>query len=131
MIQVKAMEDRAEEQGLLDAAGVEGRVLLMKDGGEPVGYVVVALEETVLHLRKIFAKGYDFTERPQGEALFVLDTLMRSAASYGEDHGADQIVTDFPDFFDFFKRRGFDVAQGHAFTPISTIVRYEQGGQGI
>ena len=37
MIQVKAMEDRAEEQGLLDAAGVEGRVLLMKDGGEPVG----------------------------------------------------------------------------------------------
>ena len=47
------MEDRAEEQGLLDAAGVEGRVLLMKDGGEPVGYVVVALEETVLHLRKI------------------------------------------------------------------------------
>lgn len=95
------MEDRAEEQGLLDAAGVEGRVLLMKDGGEPVGYVVVALEETVLHLRKIFAKGYDFTERPQGEALFVLDTLMRSAASYGEDHGADQIVTDFPDFSTF------------------------------
>lgn len=129
MIQVKAMEDREEEQKLLEGAGVEGRVLLMKDRGEPVGFVVVSLEDTTLHLVKLSVKGYDFTEKLQSEEMFILDTLMRSAASYGEDHGADKIVTDFPDFFDFFRLRGFDVDETHAFTPMSTIVRYEMGGK--
>lgn len=53
---------------------------------------------------------------------------MRSAASWGEDHGADAIATCFPDFFGFFKARGFTVDEEHAFTPMSTIVRYELGG---
>ena len=93
MIQVKAMENREEERKLLDAAGVEGRVLSMKDGGQEVGYAIVDLQEGTLLLRKLAAKGYDFTQRPQGEELFILDTLMRSAASWGEDHGADAIAT--------------------------------------
>ena len=122
------MEDREEEQGLLADAGVEGRVLLMKDGGQPVGYVIVDLEERTLHLRKLSVQGYAFAAPPQGESVFILDTLMRSAASYGEDHGADEIVTDFPDFFQFFKQRGFDADESHAFTPMSTIVHYERGG---
>ena len=54
---------------------------------------------------------------------------MRSAASWGEDHGAEAIATCFPDFFGFFKARGFTVDEEHAFTPMSTIVRYEPGGQ--
>ena len=32
------------------------------------------------------------------------------------------------DFFGFFKARGFTVDEEHAFTPMSTIVRYELGG---
>ena len=39
------MENREEERKLLDAAGVEGRVLSMKDGGQEVGYVIVDLQE--------------------------------------------------------------------------------------
>lgn len=77
------MENREEERKLLDAAGVEGRVLSMKDGGQEVGYAIVDLQEGTLLLRKLAAKGYDFTQRPQGEELFILDTLMRSAASWG------------------------------------------------
>lgn len=122
------MEDKEEEQKLLDAAGVDGHVLLMKDGGTPVGSVIVSLDNTTLHIARLSAKGYDFTSVPESETVFILDTLMRSAASYGEDHGADQIVTDFPDFFDFFRLRGFDVDETHAFTSMSTIVHYELGG---
>ena len=121
------MENREEERNLLDAAGIEGRVLVMKDAGQPVGWVAVDLREGTLHLVKLDVKGYGFTEKPQGETLFILDTLMRSAASYGEDHGAEEIVTEFPDFFDFFRLRGFDVDETHAFTPMSTIVHYQQG----
>lgn len=122
------MENREEEQKLLDAAGVKGRVLVMKDGGVPVGSVIVCLEDKALHIARLSVKGYDFTNSPDSETVFILDTLMRSAASYGEDHGADTIVTDFPDFFDFFRLRGFDVDETHAFTPMSTIVHYELGG---
>ena len=42
-----------------------------------------------------------------------------------EKFGAGEIVTAFPDFFDFFKARGFAADDTHAFTPMSTIVRYE------
>lgn len=122
------MENREEEQKILDAAGAEGRVLVMKDRGESVGSVIVNILDGVLHLVKLNVKEYDFTNKPQGEEMFILDTLMRSAASYGEDHGAGEIVTDFPDFFDFFRQRGFDVDETHAFTPMSTIVQYELGG---
>ena len=59
------MENREEERKLLDAAGVEGRVLSMKDGGQEVGYAIVDLQEGTLLLRKLAAKGYDFTQRPQ------------------------------------------------------------------
>ena len=122
------MENREEERKLLDAAGVEGRVLSMKDGGQEVGYAIVDLQEGTLLLRKLAAKGYDFTQPPRGEELFILDTLMRSAASYGENNGADWIITDFPDFYDFFRARGFTIEDGFASTPMSTIVRYELGG---
>ena len=44
-------------------------------------------------------------------------------------HGADEIVTDFPDFYGFLKARGFETDEARAFTPMSTIVRYEWGGQ--
>ncbi|MFQ6829297.1 MAG: hypothetical protein ACLRSY_06320, partial [Acutalibacter sp.] len=64
------MENREEERKLLDAAGVEGRVLSMKDGGQEVGYAIVDLQEGTLLLRKLAAKGYDFTQPPQGEELF-------------------------------------------------------------
>lgn len=128
MIQVKAMEDREEERKILEEDGVEGVVLLMKDAGQPVGHVVVALEDQELQIRKLSAKGYDFTNQPQGEEVFVLDTLMRSAASWGEDHGANRIVTTFPDFFGFFQARGFQTDEDHAFTPMETIVHYELGG---
>ena len=79
------MENREEENRLLAEADAaeESRVLLMEDRGEKVGYVVVRLEGSTLHLHKLQAFGYDGSERPQGETLFILDTLMRSAASYG------------------------------------------------
>lgn len=122
------MENREEEKKLLEEVGAaaEGsRVLLMEDRGDPVGHVVAYLEGETLHIQSLHAQGYDFSRRPQGEEAFILDTLMRSAASYGENNGAQAIATDFPDFFGFFKSRGFETDESHAFTPMSTIVRYE------
>ena len=87
--------------------------------------MAVELRDGTLHILQMRAGEYDFSRKPQGEEAFILDTLLRSAASWGENFGAGEIVTAFPDFFDFFKARGFAADDTHAFTPMSTIVRYE------
>ena len=122
------MVDREREKELLAAvegAGPEARVLAMTDRGEELGTVAVELRDGTLHILQMRAGEYDFSRKPQGEEAFILDTLLRSAASWGENFGAGEIVTAFPDFFDFFKARGFASDDSHAFTPMSTIVRYE------
>lgn len=128
MIEILPMADREREKELLAAvegAGPEARVLAMTDRGEELGTVAVELRDGTLHILQMRAGEYDFSRKPQGEEAFILDTLLRSAASWGENFGAGEIVTAFPDFFDFFKARGFASDDTHAFTPMSTIVRYE------
>ena len=128
MIQILPMEDREKEQQLLQGLPVLGdkpRVLCMEDKGAVLGHAAVELLEGTLRILRVTAQGWEPTQKPQGEQAFILDTLMRSAASYGEALGADKIETAFPDFFGFFKARGFETDEAHAFTPMSTIVRYE------
>ncbi len=122
------MKDREREKELLEnveTGGGEARVLLMADRGEPRGYAAVELLNGTLRILKLSAQGYDFSRKPDMEETFVLDTLMRSAASYGETFGAVAIETAFPDFYGFFAARGFKTDEKKAFTPMSTIVRYE------
>lgn len=128
MIQILPMEDREREQALLAGLPMEGgepRVLAMEERGEALGYAAVELKEGVLRILKLEAAGYDPARKPQGEEVFILDTLMRSAASYGETFGAVRIETAFPDVFGFFKARGFDTDESHAFGPMSLVVKYE------
>ncbi len=122
------MADREKEQELLfevESAGTEARVIAMCDKGELLGYAAVEVQGDELKLLKLAAESYDFSQKPNMEQTFILDSLMRAAASYGENFGANQIVTAFPDFFQFFKLRGFQTDDSHAFTPMSTIVKYE------
>lgn len=118
-------EREKEQLAAVEGAGPEARVLAMTDRGEELGTVAVELRDGTLHILQMRAGEYDFSRKPQGEEAFILDTLLRSAASWGENFGAGEIVTAFPDFFDFFKARGFASDDTHAFTPMSTIVRYE------
>lgn len=92
---------------------------------DTLGYVAVRVEGQELCILKLWAKGYHTAQKPNMEQTFVLDSLMRAAASFGEVNGASQIVTAFPDFWDFFQKRGFETDAFHAFTPMDTIVHYE------
>lgn len=127
MIEILPMEDREREKALLEGLEFTGapRVLLMADRGEALGHAAVEVAGTALRILRLEAAGYDPAQKPQGEAAFILDSLMRAAASYGETLGARSIETAFPDFFGFFHNRGFDTDETHAFTPMGTIVRYE------
>lgn len=128
MIEILPMEDREKERAILegiDCAGPQARVLAMCERGNTLGTAAVELDGAMLRILRLTAEGYDFSQAPKGETVFILDSLMRSAASYGENFGAVRIETAFPDFFGFFRARGFDSDDTHAFTPMSTIVKYE------
>ena len=128
MIEILPMENRAQEKEILaqvSGAGADARVLAMCERGSVLGWVALELEAGALRILRLHAEGYDGSQAPQGEEVFILDSLMRSAASYGETFGADRIETAFPDFFGFFQARGFECDDTHAFTPISTIVKYK------
>lgn len=128
MIEILPMQDRKAEEVLLaqiGKAGPEARILAMCERGQTLGWVALELSKEVLYILHMAAEGYDVSRKPQGEEVFVLDSLIRSAASYGETFGATKIATCFPDFFGFFAARGFDFDESHAFTPMSTIVKYE------
>ena len=97
----------------------------MTERGDQLGWVAVEMEDKVLRILKLSAGDYSFTDPPAGEEIFILDTLVRSAASYGETFGANFIETTFPDFHRFFASRGFSVGDTNVSTPMSTIVNYE------
>lgn len=109
----------------VEAAHANAEILEMTDRGESMGWAAVALDGDVLRIIKLTAGEYNFSDKPDMEQTFILDTLVRSAASYGETFGADSIETAFTDFYGFFKARGFECDDTHAFTPMTTIVRYE------
>lgn len=124
------MQEKDREEAICrETAGadVESRVLEMTDGEESLGHVVVSLKEDTLWIHGFSVSGRrNFSaEKPDMGTVFILDTLMRSAASFGETNGANCIKTTFPDFFDFFKLRHFTVEADHAETPMTTIVHYE------
>ena len=128
MIEILPMQDREQEKELLrqvEAAGENARILAMTERGTLLGWAAVELEDKVLRILKLSAGNYSFTDPPAGEESFILDTLVRSAASYGENFGANFIETTFPDFHRFFASRGFSVGETSVSTPMSTIVKYE------
>ncbi|MBQ2669088.1 MAG: hypothetical protein IJF56_10725 [Clostridia bacterium] len=130
MLEIIPMQAKDREKEICSrtaGADADSRVLVMTDGAEELGYVVVSLREAVLYIHEFNVNGRtDFSaEKPGMEEIFILDTLMRSAASFGENNGANHIKTTFPDFHNFFKLRKFDVTETCAETPMSTIVHYE------
>ncbi len=128
MLQISPMADREEEARRLSALDISGdaRLLLMTEGQKELGAVAVRLEEKTLYLLSFrTSEGADLlSAAPDAESAFLFDTLMRSAASFGETHGAERIETAFPDRFDFFRQRGFDIEGDRAVAPMSLIVHY-------
>lgn len=122
------MEDRKAEAARLEALGADhdARIIAMTDKEEELGFAVAKVENGTLFIYKMGVTGKDdpTVTPPDFESVFVLDTLMRSAASYGEANGAGRIETAFPDFAGFFEQRGFDVDETHAEAPMSLIVHY-------
>ncbi len=119
------MVDREEERKILTQSQVKGdRVLVMEEKGEKLGYVSLKISDKTLYIIDFLLQNEFDCNNLSMEESFFLDSLMRSAASYGETKGADKIETVNNKYNNFLKKKGFDTDFSHAFTPMSTIVHY-------
>ncbi len=121
------MEDREREKSLLDGLSQKGednaRVLLMQDGKEELGWVAVDICHSVLRMLHMEVPGFEL-DKLSGEGVFVADSLMRSAASYGAAVGAYRIKSMEPQLSEFLRLRGFTPEKNGAETGLETIVKY-------
>lgn len=121
------MEDREREKSLLDGLSQKGednaRVLLMQDGKEELGWVAVDICHSVLRMLHMEVPGFEL-DKLSGEGVFVADSLMRSAASYGAAVGAYRIKSMEPQLSEFLRLRGFTPEKTGAETGLETIVKY-------
>lgn len=121
------MADPSAEKALLQRENIasEGtRVLCMTDGSKEMGCVAVRLSGDTVHFLYMYAENYNFKNPPDMEQYFILDSLLRAGASYGEVHGAAHIQVDVPDFYNFFAKHGFKKQGGCMQGPVSLIVNY-------
>lgn len=123
------MEDRALERERLAAvpgAGDEARILSMTDAGEELGWAAVTVSGELLTIHRLQAAGYGGEEKPDLMQNMTLDFLLRSAASYGEHHGAQNILAACGECFGFFAMHGFkENEEGLPAGPMSLLVHYE------
>jgi hypothetical protein len=126
MIEILPVSDKEREKIFLRKMSVsdDAVVLEMTEKESTLGVVALKIKEEKLYILSLLAEGYSFDEKPDVEQNFILDSLVRAAASYGETNGATEIHISFCDFHDFMKNRGFDVQGGHAYAPMSLIVKY-------
>ena len=124
MITILPMQDEARKQSMLAGyPGISGRadVIVMEEKELEYGSAVLSVEGTVLKIYDITVCGQSLSALDM-TGKFVADSLMRSAASYGEHHGATRIESYVPELNDFLQKKGFDAEEGCMATPMSTIV---------
>lgn len=127
MIEILQVTDEQKRQEILNREKIKNAdavVLAMNDGAGDLGYAVINIEKDIIYILKLCADGYHFENRPDAGQVFVLDSLLRAAASYGETFYAQYIETTFSDFYDFFRLRRFDVSGGICKGSVSLIVKY-------
>ncbi len=96
----------------------------MTERGSELGMVSLAVRGSKLMIFEFtLANPCDFEKLDEEQSFFV-DTLMRSAASFGETNGASGIHTANNLYNSFLQTKGFETDENHAFTKMSTIVHY-------
>ncbi len=97
---------------------------MMTERGIELGLVATEIiEKRLIILEFDLLNSCDFDNLNLEEEFFV-DSLMRSAASYGETNGADFIELKSNTYNKFLAKKGFTVTDTHAFAPMSLIVKY-------
>ncbi len=96
----------------------------MDENGSELGWVSLKIDgETLVIIKFELTGGFDINNLDM-EQVFFLDSLMRSAASYGEVHGAVDIKTADNAYNAFLAKKKFLTDEQGAFILMSEIVKY-------
>lgn len=124
MITILPMQDGDRKRELLSAyPTLSGRmdVIVMAEKEEEFGTAVLCVDGSVVRILSITVNGQE-PESYDMMGKMVADSLLRSAASYGETNGAERIEAYLPKLERFLETKGFVKTDTCMATPMSTIV---------
>ena len=128
MITILPMKDEVRKGEILknfpERSGLSD-VLVMGEKDELLGTAVLCVDGKLLKLLDLSVAGQVLTSLdPAGK--MIADSLMRAAASYGENHGASEIELYVPELDDFWAAKGFEEKDGCRAAPMSHIVHVKK-----
>ena len=123
MLPIQDQERKTKILQGITKTGKQADVLLMCDGTEEMGYVVVESRNLELHMWDMQIFSCTDLSKPDMDARMCIDFLMRSAASYGFHNGDYKIISHIPDIFPVLQVSGFKASGNVAETEVTNIVR--------
>ena len=124
MIKTRPLADDAEKSELVSEYGLDvGQkydALELWDGDNKTGYIFMTIKGDTVYFEKFILTA----EYSDMEKHFFLDFLMRSAASYAENRGIENMVSHDADMREFLLKKGFKEENDAVCAPISLIVHY-------
>jgi len=107
----------------LHDAEADAEVLLMSDGSNELGYVVIDMISSVIRMLKMEVFGcHDFTNLKEQNRMCA-DSLMRATASYGATVGAYQIESQIDGLEYFLQSVGFSASENKLVSPLSNFIK--------
>ncbi|WP_277668274.1 hypothetical protein [Caproiciproducens galactitolivorans] len=126
MITILPLKDRERTERILRSvpgAEDDARVLVMWEGADERGYIVVDMKASTIRLLKMEISGCKDFSQADGDSRMCADSLMRAAASFGSTIGAYQMESKIAGWEPFFQSAGFVLQNGSMLCPLSKFVK--------
>ena len=104
-------------------AETDAEVLLMCDGLNELGYVVIDMRSSIIRMLKMEVFGCNDLTNLNEQSRMYADSMMRAAASYGATIGAYQIESRIDGLEYFFHSVGFNTSDDKLLSPLSNFIK--------
>lgn len=120
------MKNRVRAGRILQAvpgAEPDTEVLVMSDGQDELGYVVIDIKSSVIRMLKMeVCGGCDLTKLNEQNRMYA-DSMMRAAASYGATIGAYQIESQIDELKYYLHSVGFITSKNGLVSPLLNFIK--------
>ena len=108
---------------MVPGAENNAQVLVMSEGNQELGYVVVDVRSSVVRMLKMKIFGCDNLAELDARSRMCADSMMRAAASYGATVGAYQIESKVDGLQQFLFGCGFIQSNHKLSSPLTNFIK--------
>ena len=126
MITILPIKNKIREGQILQTvhgAEADAKILLMCDGQDELGYVVIDMKSSVIRMLKMEVFGCADLSKLNEQNRMCADSMVRASASYGATVGAYQIESQIVGLEHYLHSVGFIESGSRFLSPLSNFVK--------